>query len=708
MKRMLHAASLGSVLILMASGCSKRDQYQRGAVPANPDPIKTSLTSDVTPPGAGLNTDPGSKPTPDSNAGPSTLSPAEIVAKVSEWNAQPVIWNESAGNIKIGQTDWNAWYDEFVAFRRDGRVNFGFDHYDVRDGRLVPFCNYVQKQGSSVCGTTAGVFIYQNYEGPLAFPNAKSELVPVRMNSSLRDSVYTAADIQGEIVNGAPANVKKRGEEFFRRFYNVLVAPAYTSSNVDCFAEGRCSYNKDDEGRYYLWSYRAPGGMSGYLILSSDQDRLLSAHFYKSSTLPIPKSLNSTGSKVDLLDGTISLPEVNGGVKFQLGESASNFTKLNLPAVNWSASAGYAFQEYSGFFVSFAKRNQERLADPTYSQADANDPSSFMSFDGNYAADILVGDIPLTLLNPKREAYTKKQHLAELENLRLSVEKTILADAGNQILISRIAGEGQESTQSGSFSLNIVYSYKGKYYDFTYETSLKSATATGSLQVLEDFEVALLSPIVEDGAVAAFGPFQLRKPVVLEDLDLDLTNRATITLGNVKARVNVSKFVKSRVGRVFNNLPDLATYDEVLKFGIGSLTVDLVPCRKLPRNEEEGYCVLTFYTSQFSWPERVKAFNDNLRQIYSAAGDATSLRTNRQKAGYLAAEIPTCSETSIIQIGQTKKSAELGLMTNKCQVLGLSAESAETDKNSFYLFDTSNAFFTAGENNRFVDLFQFY
>jgi hypothetical protein len=706
MKKMLHAASLGSVLILMASGCSKRDQYQRGAVPANPDPLKTSLTSDVTPPGAGLNTDGGSKPAPDSNAGPSALSPAEIVAKVSEWNAQPVIWNESAGNVKLGETDWNAWYDEYVAFRRDGRVNFGFVGFNASQGEAD--CNYVQKEGSTVCGTAARVTIFQNYEGPLAFPNAKNELVPVRMNSSLRDSVYSAADIEGAIVVGAPADVKKRGEEFFRRFFNVLVAPAYTSSTVDCFAEGRCSYDRDPESRYYLWSYSAPGGMNGYVILSSDQDRLLSASFYKSATLPIPKSMNSTGSMVDLLDGTISLPEVNGGVKFQLGEPASNFAKLDLPAVNWSASAGYAFQEYSGFFASFAKRNQQRLADAAYSQADVNDPSSAIVFNGDYAAAIQVGDIPLTLLNPQREAYTKKEHLAELEDLRLAIEKTILADAGNQILISRIAGDGQESTQYGSFSLNIVYSYEGKYYEFAYATSLKSATASASLQILEDFEVALLSPAVVDGAVAGFGPFQLRKPVQLENLDLDLTNRATITLGNVKARVNISKFVKSRVGRVFNNLPDLVTYDEVLKFGIGSLTVDLVACRKLPNNNQEGYCVLTFYTSQFSWPERVKAFNDNLRQIYSAASDEASLRANRQKAGYLAAEIPTCSGTAFIQVGQTKKSAELGLMSNKCQVLGLSAESAETDKTSFYLFETSNAFFTAGENNRFVDLFQFY
>jgi hypothetical protein len=705
MKIVLRAASLGSILILMASACSKRDQYQRGSVPANPDPLKTSLTSDVVLPGAGLNPD-VERPTPDSGASPSALTPAEIVAKVSEWNAQPVVWNESAGNIKIGETDWNSWYEQFLAFRRDGRVNFGFYNFDVYEG--IPFCNDEQKQGASVCTTTSGVYILQNYDGPLAFPKADKSLVPVLMNSSLRDSVYTAADIEGAIVNGAPLNIKKRGEDFFRRFFQTFVAPYYTSSDVDCFREGLCSYVKDDQSKYYLWRYSAPGGMEGGLMLSTDQDRLLTAYFNRSSTMPIPKSMNSTGSVVNLLDGTIELPDVNGGVKFQLGDTAANFTKLALPPVNWAANAAYAFQQYSGFSVSFSKSKLERLADPTYSQAEAGDPSKYFGFDQNYASEIRIGEFPLVLLNPEREAYTKAQHLEELEILRLAIEKTVLADSQNQLYISRIIGDGRESTQFGTYGLNIVYKYKGRVYEFTYQTMMKSATAAVGLELLDDYEVNLLSPVQANGRVVAFGPFELQKPVQLEDLDLDLTNQATVAIGGTKRRVNITKYVKSRVGHVHNNLPDLMTYDEVLRFAVGNITVDAVDCRKIPKNEFQGYCVLTMYSSQFSWPEKVASFNEKLRKLYSADSETEALRGDRRQEGYLSAEVPTCSEDSVIRIGQTKKAAEMTLKSKGCTVLSLSSESAQTDKTVLFMSDTFSALHAGGENNRFVEVFQFY
>jgi hypothetical protein len=114
------------------------------------------------------------------------------------------------------------------------------------------------------------------------------------------------------------------------------------------------------------------------------------------------------------------------------------------------------------------------------------------------------------------------------------------------------------------------------------------------------------------------------------------------------------------------------------------------------------------YSSQFSWPEKVASFNEKLRKLYSADSETEALRGDRRQEGYLSAEVPTCSEDSVIRIGQTKKAAEMTLKSKGCTVLSLSSESAQTDKTVLFMSDTFSALHAGGENNRFVEVFQFY
>lgn len=723
MRFTLQSAIVGSSLILLTSACGKRDQYDRDTVPANPDREKSGLVSKITPPNLDLNpgnSDVGSTGgTIGSSGNPSSgLSPAEIVAKVTEWNSRPIVWNESVGNIKIGETGWDQWNDEFRAFSRDGRVDYNYFHYTFNaDNSLDKLCNYVEKNGTNVCTTTAGVFILQSYKGKLALPKENGEFVEVGMNERLDEGVYSKADREGSLIEGANVNNSTRGREFFKRFFNAYVAPRYTTNTeVDCFAEGRCRYQIIPG--YYAWLYDAPGGLSGYLFITRDDNRLFQGHFLRLDSVPVPKALYSEGAAVDMLQGQVKLPAVNGGTQFNLGDSFANFQKIGLPDISWSSAPGSNSREYSGFSVYFKKANEARLADNAYAAAEVTDPANTMVFDQNFDAQVTFGKAKISLLDKAREEFSKEDHLEALRLLRVAAEKEILADPSKkgEILVSEIRGESLQSLRYGSFILLLVYKYEGKTYFFSYASYLKDSRAAAALEVLPEDEAKLmqLTREPESGRVVGIGPFTIGAPIAFEDLDLELTNRATINLGSSKVRVGLGKYSTSTVSRLNqnSNLPDLFTYSDVLTFSVGTVSVDALPCKALPNNKEKGYCVVSLYTNDFYDEAKVKAYATELKALYSGSSaeldDLSQLAAKRRSIGDLRASVPTCQGGNEVAINETKGSAFSKMEAEKCLLITESFESSEAEKTTFHVFDASMSYSLGGENNGYVTNFQFY
>ncbi len=723
MRYPLRTAIIGSGLILLTHACGKRDQYDRGSVPPNPDPEVAALVPaalDV--PNPTLNPalgDPSNSNLPigssTGSSGVPAISPAEIVAKVADWNSRPIVWNESAGNIKIGETNWDQWYNEFNAYRRDGNVSYKFINYDVdSQNRLVEVCNTVEKNGTNVCTSTAGVTVFQSYEGTLALPKEDGSFVDVLMNSRLDESVFSKADREGILLEGAAMNDSTRGREFFKRFFQTYIAPRYTDSKtVDCFAEGRCQYQVVPGN--YIWLYSAPGGMSGYLYLTRDKNQLNQVRFFRYDSIPVPKALYSENSSVDLLKGSIKLPAVNGGTSFNLGDSYQQFQKIGLPQVTWGGSAGSNSLAYSGITFDFQKSNPARLADTSYAAAEASDPATVMVFDENFEAAISFGGEPLLMLNKAREKFTKEEHIAALNKLRVAAEKEILSGGKGEVLVSQITGKDLQSQRFGAFVLNLIYRFDGKTYQFNYATYLKDSSAYASLEAYRPFEEDLLEVKREGNIVTGFGALTIGEPLLLEDVDLNLTNRATVTVGDAKLRVSLSKFQKTVVSRPNenSNLPDLYPYYEVLKFVVADATVDVVPCKVMPNaTANSGYCVLSLYATKFYEPKNVKSYAKRLNELYSKVVstdvEKAALLTERAKIDDLRASFPTCKGGDQIYINDTKEVARAKLKKDQCLLLTETSEAGDAEKTTFYVFDTSTSFWLDGENNGFVSGFQFY
>lgn len=513
-------------------GCQKRKQYPNTLPPANPDRLDSSVIKvPLEPTDAGRLTGNGSSQASGSEAS-NALSSDSVLALVQSWQEQPVVWNKSAGNMTIGETAYNEWWEIFSDYSKITKFQNFVYPLDANSGL---------SQGEVVATTVKDILIQNGYQGAITMPNTAGDMVSLRMGDSLtQKGIYSVSE--GDL-NQANPDASSRGKAFFKRFYNAFVKKDEGSENYDCFAENVCRYAVMPD--FFALSYNSPRSESGYLYISRDNNVLQEAFFSKPDLLPAGY-LADDKVLVDLLDGAFADEE---GTILELGSKYGDFSaKTNLPKESTWYSLSRSFMgEFLGLnlYLSKDEGNQDN---PDYIEPAGSDYVTGFSLIYSSGKLLQIANLEAPYSVPlEDEARTNwlkgsasesevETHFSFLNSIKTSFEG-VMSARGDEILESRLTG-------LRSPKLSDVYRYKLSYKpqnkDFgislTLTTSGQSPYLSVRVEMLEDFNLDLLKLSKVDDTWMT-GSIGVGTVLQLEDIDSYFKERATLSLGNRRLRL---------------------------------------------------------------------------------------------------------------------------------------------------------------------------
>jgi hypothetical protein len=698
--------SLGLILALPA--CREKDQYNNELPPPQPDAkeatlIKGQVAPDEdqgqtgTEPGAGV-VEPGQADEP--------TSPEDILALVGNWNNQPVVWNESAGNIVIGETMFNDWNDQFNRFYDAApfRPAFGAFYFE---NSSVPF-NTSLKGNRQVATTINMVYLLQNYKGPLSFPKG-DEFVDLRMGQSLSDLGFFSIS-NGDLIQD-PADDSTRGREFLINFYNKLIKQDEGGDDFDCFAAGRCNYivTPDQWG----WTYNSPRNETGYIYMGKKNNTLIEAMFRRPD-LPPAGVLAQPGVAINLMDGSFVAP---GGESILTLDDSYGYVKeeLGLPKANWFENSMTFIGEFLGLNLLFQKSETDRLADDNYVSPAPTD--YFVGFSANSkASNVLTlqganGESKrFAFFDEARKSWergsldengqpTPNSHLAFLMENQDFIEKTLKA-GGAKILESRLINLNSVNADQ-TYTLRVVYQPADADHgvEISIQTTRKIGRMSASVVKLEPYEMDLLrfSTLRDDASklTRQFGDLQLGKKVTLKDLDIYNKGRASIDVsgelvrGSFERDARLTTKLLNKDGRVETDEKFVST----LKISNHTLYLDKEGC-----NEPDCYTLVGVLTNRFfrDMAGDQQAADESTSSDENSAADGASegaVAADEGSEGPAESAIEDASRLSLevcgdltIALGMSKKAFRQKMLGRlDCPLSTVEGEFADGNKTIFFL-----------------------
>ena len=366
------------ILLTGPGSCRKKDQVNASPPPDNPDREDSTLTPD----------DPdfaGGAPLVDPQNG--ALSVASASERIDSYNGNPVIWNQSGGNIVIGETDYTSWVNEFNELFKLAKKGPAFDAVD-------------QNEQSTVNGleptTISGLVIQRSYTGPIMMRDGKA-VVPVQMGSSLSQLATFTAD---ESTPWGPETAMVHMAPFFREFFRYhVVGDPDNQSGIDCFQLEWCGFNETaiDRGQM-VWWYNFPetqayGGM--YFTITGSKYLLTLAYFDRKEKIAAPGILAEENVILDLLTGTFTILGPEGEETVSLGQPFDEVSQVaQLPAdSHWVSQSSQITGRFRGMNITFKKNNQQALGSKNYLLPDgAQDTLRIVSLGSGFRGRIYFGD----------------------------------------------------------------------------------------------------------------------------------------------------------------------------------------------------------------------------------------------------------------------------------------------------------------------------
>lgn len=514
------------------SGCQKRKQYPNAVTPSNPDRLdSTVIKVPLEPTDAGRLTGEGVSGVSGSQ-GSDVLNSDAVLDLVQSWQEQPVVWNKSAGNMTIGETEYNKWWETFSAYSQVTKFQNFVYPLDANSGL---------SQGEVVATSVKDILIQNGYQGTITLPNSIGDSVTLRMGDSLTQrGIYAAKD--GDL-NQANPEASSRGKEFFKRFYNAFVKKDEGGQDYDCFAEKVCRYSVMPD--FFALSYNSPRSESGYLYISRDNNVLQEAFFSKPDLLPAGY-LAADEVLVSLLDGAFASQE---GTVLELGSKFSDVSsKINLPDEStwYSLSRGF-MGEFLGLNLYLSK-DENIQDDAAYVSPTGSEYVTGFTLIYSSGKILQIANVDAPYSVPlEDEARTEwprgsasqpelESHFSFLNSIKTSFEG-VIAGRGDTILESRLTG-------LNSPKLSDVYRYKLSYKpvnkDFgisiTLTTSGQSPYLSARVEMLEGFELELLQ-VSRVERTWMTGEIGIGSVLQLEDIDTYFKNRATVILGDKTLRL---------------------------------------------------------------------------------------------------------------------------------------------------------------------------
>lgn len=514
------------------SGCQKRKQYPTTVTPLNPNRLdSTVIKAPLKPTDAGRLTGDGSSGTSGSQ-GTEILNSDAVLKLVQSWQEQPVVWNKSAGNITIGETGYNEWWEVFSDYSKITKFQNFVYPLDANSGL---------SQGEVVATSVKDILIQNGYQGTITLPNSSGDFVTLRMGDSLTQrGIYVAKE--GDL-NQATPDASSRGKAFFKRFYNAFVKKDEGDDSYDCFATNVCRYSVMPD--FFALSYNSPRSESGYLYISRDNNILQEAFFSKPDLLPAGY-LAADEVLVNLLDGAFASKD---SIVLELGSTFTDLSsKINLPYEStWYNLSREFMGEFLGLNLYFSK-DESIQDDAVYVRPTGSEyvKGFTLIYSSGKLLQIANNEAPFTVrLEDEARAEWPRGSASDLEatshysflNTIKSSFEGVLSARGDKVLESRLTG-------LKSPKLSDVYRYKLSYKpankDFgiaiTLSTSGQSPYLSARVEMLEDFELELMQVSRVDSAWKT-GEIGIGSVLQLEDIDTYFKNRATLTLGDKKLRL---------------------------------------------------------------------------------------------------------------------------------------------------------------------------
>lgn len=511
-----------SGILLAVTSCSSKSQYSRDTAPLNPDPAETTLIAPEWEETKEQSSNDSSQigDTDGVQQGAWLQDPDEILRRVDSWNQVPVTWGKTVGNIVVGETSCDSWYNEVNAYL--GVVSFPLSF--ARES-----CNS-ENNGQGVIPTTVrAVRIYNGYLGLFSFTGETGETATIKLGESFSKLGFFQR--AGKTYSPESPELSP-GYEFFKNFYNTQIQGLAESTEYNCFEEDYCRFRPYNDGLYISFEYDTATGASGELFIEAETDIFVQAYFDQPSQ-PGPGHLAKASVSLDLSTGIFADEE--GSQLLALGAVFADKTlDLELPeeGVTWFSWPMNFIAQYLGMNLFVEKTQLHRLADETYYRPLGGDFISGVYLDKNYSGQVtfptvdgsvitvpfrnVLGDLKEELADSEKVAYLQEF----LGNMRKQLEASLVAQGG-RILSSRIEGFGVPSLYA-SYTYSLIYqrNAEGPAVSMNYRVLRRTAEADLDISNLTSLESSLKKISVSEDGVS-IGSLKMGDTLPLSDLEAE-------------------------------------------------------------------------------------------------------------------------------------------------------------------------------------------